>query len=637
LKSPESGPLGARGGVFFSAVSPLGRRGSFSRVPVAFLAVFPPGAGSELPPNLEVIVTAALPFEPGAAISFATPSFRIFAWATDKAASSASDFLHHETGIGLVNGYGIHRTTGDRLQAHAVHAAERWGTTWDDYEGEWSALRATRDGLDVACSGWGTEHVYRTQSKGWYAIANRARLLWALRRGLELPLEADAHVLSQLLTRGFPFCTRRTAVRGVELVPADIRLEWRSSSLGVQERPLGEFIDPAPSSDIAEDWEALASQLASTASWLRHADRPVNCALTGGKDSRLVLAAIRGGGVLDRVSTFYISAPPEHADAIVASSIAEQFDLPFERRSAPEVPELEVACRRHVAYTEGLMNGWDLKHRPVHDRLVGVHGLGGELYRRKRRARPYETFDDAERAHFGEGLDFGHIVRRPLLEWQRERGRSWLSEQRARGLPLDAVDEAFYRTQRICRWVGQGKLRDGLCGVQHNPLFCRTLLARHASFSADHRSSERTHYELMRHLWSELVEVPFARDRWDQSLTTAPAPHVDHRAPPTRVSWQRVALGSQWRAVRAWILDRRSTLAPLIAPRHLEAFVELCGDLIEPPPARSSWRTWLKHPWMKARVSRRSNLALPRLLSLCATIALHDELRAPLGRHQILV
>jgi hypothetical protein len=57
---------------------------------------------------------------------------------------------------------------------------------------------------------------------------------------------------------------------------------------------------------------------------------PFRFSLTGGRDSRLILAALVAAKCFDKLRGCYLIAAPDHPDVIVGRMLAEHYGIPFE-------------------------------------------------------------------------------------------------------------------------------------------------------------------------------------------------------------------------------------------------------------------------------------------------------------------
>ncbi|HEU0065897.1 MAG TPA: hypothetical protein VFQ57_01515 [Sphingomonas sp.] len=117
----------------------------------------------------------------------------------------------------------------------------------------------------------------------------------------------------------------------------------------------------------------------------------INCPLSGGMDSRLMLAALRAAGCQPRV---YVYGPPSGSDVVIAKAIgkAEGFDVEWIDKQADPIAQdaFTVQAKRNFHELDGLPNFGNLFDNGVNalarekrhaNGALAVSGGGGEVYR----------------------------------------------------------------------------------------------------------------------------------------------------------------------------------------------------------------------------------------------------------------
>lgn len=278
------------------------------------------------------------------------------------------------------------------------------------------------------------------------------------------------------------------------------------------------------------DWDELYADLLWRAGQLRHLpDLKLKLALTGGFDSRLVLGALMGAGVLDRVDQIYLRAEPEHSDYIAAHQIAAHYGFPLKSYSAKtayiEEDGFFSRVKRHNFFSEYMLNAWDLKGyeasllAPDSSPLPGYYG---ELYR---------SHADLLRSHLWLTLrrryeDRRFIDRHSLLselaiDHCYRYHNSWLNERQAVGVPANHVLDEAHREARMWRWASQALLSEASCMPSINLLADVKLRASYAKLCLRDRLAPKVHFELLRRVDDQLAWLPFAKHRWPRAWANA--------------------------------------------------------------------------------------------------------------------
>jgi hypothetical protein len=395
--------------------------------------------------------------------------------------------------------------------------------------------------------------VYLAEVPGAVVVADRATWVgWTSSRlGDHDPLH-----LCALLGPGFPLGSV-TPFTGVTAVGPSTTLHLLDGSVTHPSVP-GPETGPGGARDVAE---ALVAAVAP----LREAGGPVELSLTGGKDSRLIAAALVKAGVPVVARTHGFE---DHPDVVVAAEIARRLGIEHVVRT-PAAPGQRVdvlgRIRATVLVADGMLSAFENVGRPDPAAspalTAGGHGgellrggyaetagrqaaaggpgrlggLGGVLAPARRAARSAELLRRLTTKHLG-------LIRRGPAAAYLASLASW-TPPLARH-PMQALDD-FYLVNRAGRWSAAARqaylLRERL--VQ--PLFDdRVVLAARAVPLAD-RVSGALSAAVLAELSPALADVPLAGK-----------PPVGTQAP---FDWRRQYGDAITTFLRGYILDLGTT------------------------------------------------------------------------------
>ena len=268
----------------------------------------------------------------------------------------------------------------------------------------------------------------------------------------------------------------------------------------------------------------VAEALVAAVAPLRGAGRPVELSLTGGKDSRLIAAALVAAGVPVAARTHGFA---DHPDVVTAAEIARRLGIEHIVRT-PAAPGQQVdvlaRIRGSVLVADGMLSAFENVGRPdpAMSQAVTAGGHGGELLRGgyaetaghlTGASGPRGALDPARRAVRSAELlrrlttkHLGLLRRGPALSYVASLG-SW-TPALARH-PLQALDD-FYLVNRAGRWSAAARqaylLRERLA----QPLFDdRVVLAARAVPLAD-RVSGALSAAVLAELSPAIADVPLA-------------------------------------------------------------------------------------------------------------------------------
>jgi hypothetical protein len=361
--------------------------------------------------------------------------------------------------------------------------------------------------------------VYVAEVSGAVIVSDRAT--WAASVAGRLS-DHDPMLVCALLGPGFPLGSV-TPFAGVSALPPSTTLHaLRGASTTVAD----------PHADAPRPGDVAAALVAAVGP-LRDAGQPVELSLTGGKDSRLVAAALVAAGVPVRARTHGFDG---HPDVVIAAEIARRLGIEH-AVTTPAAPGQQTdvlgRLRATVLVADGMLSAFENVGRPdpVPPAGVTAGGHGGELLRggyaetaAGRRAVPLRAAELLRRLttrHAGllrRGAAAGYVA--SLAPW---------TAALARG-PLQALDD-FYLVNRAGRWSAAARqaylLRENL--VQ--PLFDERVVRAARAVPLADRVSGGLSRAVLGELCPALADVPLAGQA---PAGTAPADRA--RAP---FDWRR--------------------------------------------------------------------------------------------------
>ncbi len=407
-----------------------------------------------------------------------------------------------------------------------------------------SLLHLTRDRAWLLSDGLGAAQLYLHRGPGGWAITNRLALFealgiplrpraedWALR--LSLPYFPEARTGFANVEYLGPGARCRIDADGLRLERVDAVARW----IGGETPPLGAALDAVDAA--ARQYLDLAAPLC--------AELP--CGLSGGVDSRAVVAAVRASGHPFRLRT---KGRDDSPDVQVARELARAAGLPLrvkpdgERPPDPEDPaDLVRTLRRALRWQGGAMIVH--KHKTLFARgqrltagTVNVMGQYGEVLRarllRLLGGAPAAAEDAAERVP---DTVAGRLLAKAPRFWRPEVA-AWVRAETARlarAVPagLDgpvARLEAFYLLQDVRRWT-TGTLRAQLA-VTLTPLLTPASLRAAIHSPPAARLADAFQWELVARHAPEWRTVPVA------TAVPGASRYFDNRGFWTALGWARL-------------------------------------------------------------------------------------------------
>ena len=391
-------------------------------------------------------------------------------------------------------------------------------------EGDGILLQFARDGAFAAGNDvLGASHLYHGHRGPWTAISNRAMMAAAALHGGALP-PARPEVLAWLASGPRAPIGTQSAFADVALLGPHHTLRREAPTTAQPDPPLRLLSRAEPAPDASIGWPELALALQRRCRQIaRLPEVRFELTLTGGKDSRLVLAGLAAAGVLPSVRGCYIEGVREHPDARVCEQLAGHFGLSVRYcDTVMETLDWQESLALHNAQVELVFGAYDRKGWPELARSSTLGGNYGEIFRGHAQLRLGLGADAARRFYTSQGW----LNRWGLLSPRAHRALAdemlrWLEPLLAAGVPGLALHDRWHRECRMQRWVGQAMQADGMAHLWVHPLALRQGLARYLALPWLERQTHRVHFELTRRCDDWLWRQPFAHQRWAPNLTLA--------------------------------------------------------------------------------------------------------------------
>lgn len=324
---------------------------------------------------------------------------------------------------------------------------------------------------------------------------------------------------------------------------------------------------------------------------LAAADGPLDLPITGGKDSRAVLAVALAAGLRDRL-TLFTRGYAGHPDVLVGESIAARIGVPHRRepplgsdQPADLSPRAFLRLLGTIAWqSDGGMGGWDNVSGAGVGHGTIVSGHLGEVLKAYAK-RPFEgALDPAAMVRLQAPFDPMELLRPQARAHLVAVLDHQMREKRAGGAEEADLPDLFYWRNRVPNWLG------GIRGIKSFerqpvlPLGVPALMRLAFRMTAAERKAELAHFKLIEAAAPELIDLPFAHQSWHPSLCAAVVPPV-LAAPdaPLFGSWQwsinrvpevRAALAGLFAGIEIPLWDQvdRARLIDALHQRRLDMF-----------------------------------------------------------------
>jgi hypothetical protein len=387
------------------------------------------------------------------------------------------------------------------------------GTIWADRGGLHARTGVTR-----------VDPVYLAEVPGAVVVSDRAS--WAAAVAGRLA-EPDPAMVAAFLSLGYPV-GGATPFRGVRALRAQQQLTATA----------GRFVVTAAQVEgpgAEGSYGAVAAALVDAVRPLGERGVPVELSLTGGKDSRLIAAALTAARVPFRARTHGFAS---HPDVIVAAMIAGRLGIehvvteprPAAPERAPDEAEVLARLRSAVLVSDGMLSAFENVGRPdpqASAEPVQTGGHGGELLRGGyapaawSKRRPARAWSEARAAEL-----FRRMITRRLGLLRPAAASAYLASLAPfaaalpRG-PLRTLDD-FYLVNRAGRWSAAARQAYLLRELLVQPFFGDQVVRAARAVPLPDRITDRLHRGVLAALGPELLDLPLAGSGWKSGPPTPP-------------------------------------------------------------------------------------------------------------------
>jgi len=460
------------------------------------------------------------------------------------------------------------------------------GTIWTDDDGLHARTGVTR-----------VDPVYLAEVPGAVLVSDRAS--WAAAVAGRLA-EPDSVMAAAFLSLGYPVGAA-TPFRGVRALGAQRQLTITAGRpIAVAAQPDGTGPDGTGADGTGADgsYGAVAAALVDAVRPLGERGVPVELSLTGGKDSRLIAAALTAAQVPFRARTHGFAS---HPDVIVAAMIASKLGIehvvteprPAAPERAPDEADVLARLRSAVLVSDGMLSAFENVGRPDPPRTVSpvqTGGHGGELLR-------------------GGYAPAAWSARRPARAWSEARGGELFRRMVTRRLglvrpaaagaylaslapfaaslprgPLRTLDD-FYLVNRAGRWSAAARQAYLLREPLVQPFFGDQVVRAARAVPLPDRITDRLHRGVLAALCPELLDLPLADSSWKSGPRIPPVRTAGPTGPADAggvADWRRAYGDQMARLLRDYALDlgaaggmfeivRRSAAERALAPPQADA------------------------------------------------------------------
>jgi hypothetical protein len=471
------------------------------------------------------------------------------------------------------------------------------GTIWADEGGLHARTGVTR-----------VDPVYLTEVPGAVVVSDRASWPAAVAGRLGEP---DQVMVAAFLSLGYPVGAA-TPFRGVRALGERQRLTVTGGRFTMT-AARGERAGPA-------SYDQVAAALVDAVRPLGELSEPVELSLTGGKDSRLIAAALTAAKVPFVARTHGFAS---HPDVIVSAMIASRLGIehvvtepraPTREQTSEQAPgEADVLARLRsaVLVSDGMLSAFENVGRPDPQATAGpvqTGGHGGELLRGGyapaawTERRPARAWSEARGAELFRRMITGRLgLLRPAAAGAYLTSLAPFAAPLPRG-PLRALDD-FYLVNRAGRWSAAARQAYLIRSPLAQPFFSDPVVRAARAVPLPDRITDRLHRGVLAVLCPDLLDLPLAGSGWKSGPRTPPVRAAATTGPADSADWRRAYGDQMARLLRDYVLDLGAAGGMFDLVRRTAA------ERVLRPPQADSHAVWalatlaalLSGDWLNAR------------------------------------
>ncbi|MEU7001712.1 asparagine synthase-related protein [Nonomuraea sp. NPDC046570] len=493
----------------------------------------------------------------------------LFGWSNEPDDSRSPGLLDGTGGRVLgVNGHLADPADAARLPDDSVGGCF---SAWLARDGELSASTA----INRVCP------VFYAETPDLHIVGSRALLVHLAAQRSDR-IEYDVAALQTMVRQGF-FLSDETPYLGVSALRPSSTISIRGGARTIAERPLPEAgAAPAGARQKKAAIDELAEALLATVAPLRGLDQPVNLALTGGRDTRILASLLHAARVPFRVTTNGLDT---HPDVILARRIAAALKVEHTVIAPAQTAQKDAVLVEHplarayetIRTCEGMTSAYEsiVGYLPYSTKPT-MSGQSGETLRagslnllqtdlsdKALLRRITNTFCKDEKLFTAEANEHARELARP---WQERADR------------LEALDH-IYIWYKVGRWQASARAGSLRRGDPVRPFLDNRVARAALSLDQGWRLSEEVIYALILRFAPELKNVPIEGKAWrfaEGMSKRFPWSHV----PPPHMPTVKTGGGWSWRTspgealtsvLREQVLGTLDALTPIVNPDEVRA------------------------------------------------------------------
>lgn len=359
--------------------------------------------------------------------------------------------------------------------------------------------------------------VYWCETPERIVVGTKALLVHLLSFNLVKP-EYDIRSFLSFLNNGF-YCDEKTPFAGVNVLQNNSKFEIIDDRIKI--KPIDNFENDMYSEVPNKKYfDEITDLFLDSFKFLKKSEKTYTLGLTGGKDSRLIVSAMNKLGLdINTVTNGYEDTP----DVIIAKEIAGMLDLPHQvKMPSKGDPCVNVnfysRTSNIIKHCEGMLYSYEnisgLSSNVFNNNKIQLGGQGGEILRGGYAKNVNISNQNQLQNHMFKGfLKYGDFFYEESLKEYKDFLNGFIEKQ-PKHFSFNDVLNKFYLHYRCGRWSGTARSAYKMGFNIYSPMFESRLVKKAQKLKTKYGANEQLIFNILSRVSPELVNVPFANDRW---------------------------------------------------------------------------------------------------------------------------
>jgi hypothetical protein len=383
--------------------------------------------------------------------------------------------------------------------------------------------------------------VYWCENEKYYFTCNKALPIHLLANG-HGSVVYDHDNAASFLNIGYYI--DGTPFRGVQVLTPNSSLAIQPNGITVSEidNSIQQMFSLQPDEAY---YDELAQSLVKAFNIVNDFNQELRCGVTGGKDSRLIVAILKYIGA--KVNTF-TNGFDQHPDVIIGQQVANILRLPHtinrpnvQASGGVESITIDVHQRAYttIRLTEGMLSAYEnMSNNGPFQNIMTLGGNGGELLRGGfAHSLNNPNYENMMRYFHNGMLKCNELlVKKYGVRFQME-VNEWINDY-PKLTPAEILDKT-YLFYRAGRWSAAARMGYNMSGHSIMPFFDSIFVKQLTKCKSLFKVHDYVEYNLLKRFAPELLGVPFFNESWKFNNP--------HTKPPVKIHSDQKKSGFNWR------------------------------------------------------------------------------------------